>query len=595
MKKKKLLSVLVAAALSCSLFSAVPVVSQAADTSGVTMYRLYNPNSGEHFYTKNASEKSGLVTAGWKDEGIGWIAPETSNTPVYRLYNKNAGDHHYTMKASEKDDLVTAGWNYEGVGWYSDDNKAVPLYREYNPNAVTGTHNYTTDKAEHDGLVKAGWKDEGIGWYGMSEESFFGGEGKVLNIQLWNEGFISNVENYYPGYIKTGARTGQIGNVEVKFTITPTKDNGYQNNLDRLLPNNSKASANDKVDIFLIEADYALKYVDADKNVAMKLSDLGITASDLSDQFKYTQNIVKDKNGDVRASSWHAYAGGLIYNRAIAKAVLGSDDPAEVQKAVSDWSKYNETAAKMKAANYLMTATANDTYRVYSNNVSAPWVKGNKVTIDPNIKRWADDSKAQVDAKQTGTSYLWGDEWSAGFKAPGTVFCYFGPAWLINFSMGNAPGSDKGDDGSVAYQGGWGFCEGPQGYYWGGTWVCAANGTDNPTLAKDIIKTMTTDKKVLKKIAMKDSESVNSKSVLMDLAGSADGNNTILGGQNPYRIIVANAEKIDMSNTCPYDQGCNEAFQAVMTDYFNGALYSYDAAVAVFQNYIKQQYPNLTF
>ena len=138
-------------------------------TEAVTMYRLYNPNSGEHFYTKDESEKAGLVEKGWNDEGIGWIAPVTSKTPVYRLYNANAGDHHYTLKEEEKDNLISAGWNFEGIGWYSDDEKAVPLYREYNPNAVTGTHNYTTDKAEHDGLVAAGWHDEGIGWYAIGD------------------------------------------------------------------------------------------------------------------------------------------------------------------------------------------------------------------------------------------------------------------------------------------------------------------------------------------------------------------------------------------------------------------------------------------
>ena len=167
MKKKKLLSVFVAAALSLSLFFAVPIVSQAEGSTGVTMYRLYNPNSGEHFYTSNSTEKDNLVTEGWSDEGIGWVAPEKSNTPVYRLYNANAGDHHYTMDAKERDNLISAGWKDEGTGWYSDDDKTVPLYREYNPNAVTGTHNYTTDKAEHDSLVNAGWKDEGIGWYGI--------------------------------------------------------------------------------------------------------------------------------------------------------------------------------------------------------------------------------------------------------------------------------------------------------------------------------------------------------------------------------------------------------------------------------------------
>ncbi|MBQ9279337.1 MAG: hypothetical protein IJ224_11970 [Lachnospiraceae bacterium] len=133
----------------------------------VNMYRLYNPNSGEHFYTANEKERNNLVSVGWRYEGIGWKAPAKSNTPVYRLYNKNAGDHHYTMSEKEKDFLVSVGWKYEGIGWYSDDAKSVPLYRQYNPNAKAGSHNYTTSKAENDKLVGLGWKGEGVGWYGV--------------------------------------------------------------------------------------------------------------------------------------------------------------------------------------------------------------------------------------------------------------------------------------------------------------------------------------------------------------------------------------------------------------------------------------------
>ena len=130
------------------------------------MYRLYNPNSGEHFYTANKAELSNVLAAGWRYEGVGWHAPTTSKTPVYRLYNPNAGDHHYTMNAAERNMLVIKGWRYEGIGWYSDDNQTVALYRQYNPNARTGTHNYTINKAENDWLVSLGWRAEGIGWYG---------------------------------------------------------------------------------------------------------------------------------------------------------------------------------------------------------------------------------------------------------------------------------------------------------------------------------------------------------------------------------------------------------------------------------------------
>ena len=138
----------------------------------VPMYRLYNPNSGEHFYTADKAEVKVLVNAGWNYEGIAWWAPVHSNTPVYRLYNPYAGDHHYTTSAAERDNLVKVGWRDEGIGWYSDDAKTVTLYREYNPNAVTGTHNYTSDKSEHKHLVEVGWKDEGIGWYGVNPADY---------------------------------------------------------------------------------------------------------------------------------------------------------------------------------------------------------------------------------------------------------------------------------------------------------------------------------------------------------------------------------------------------------------------------------------
>ena len=67
----------------------------------VTMHRLYNPFTMEHFYTASSHERDVLVGRGWKYEGIGWYAPEKSNTPVYRLYNPFVNDHHYTMSSNE--------------------------------------------------------------------------------------------------------------------------------------------------------------------------------------------------------------------------------------------------------------------------------------------------------------------------------------------------------------------------------------------------------------------------------------------------------------------------------------------------------------
>ena len=137
------------------------------DEDGVEMYRLYNPNSGEHFYTSVSSERVNLVSKGWRYEGVGWVAPESSKAPVYRLYNPNAGDHHYTTDMAERDELAEIGWNYEGVGWYSDTEKTVAVYREYNPNAETGSHNFTTSADEDRQLGASGWDREGVAWYAL--------------------------------------------------------------------------------------------------------------------------------------------------------------------------------------------------------------------------------------------------------------------------------------------------------------------------------------------------------------------------------------------------------------------------------------------
>ena len=131
------------------------------------MYRLYNPNSGEHFYTGSIEERDMLIGLGWIYEGVAWNAPTETGDPVYRLYNPNSGDHHYTMSATERDWLASLGWQYEGVCWNSASSDNLPQYRLYNPNADCGSHHYTGSAEERDFLVSLGWHYEGIGWFGM--------------------------------------------------------------------------------------------------------------------------------------------------------------------------------------------------------------------------------------------------------------------------------------------------------------------------------------------------------------------------------------------------------------------------------------------
>ena len=358
-------------------------------------------------------------------------------------------------------------------------------------------------------------------------------EGKVLNIYCWNEEFKSRLTDHYPGYEEVDGTHGKIGDVDVVWNITPSDDNAYQNNLDETLLKQANAAADDKIDLFLVEADYALKYVNTE--YTMSVADLGITDEE-----------------------------------------------------VADWDTFKATAAELKEKGYQMTSTVNDAYRVFSNNVTSPWVVDGKITVDDNIKNWVDMSKEMVDAGETATYELWSDDWSKGFFKDSNVFSYFGPAWFIDFSM------SADQDGSVGKDGGWAATEGPQGFYWGGTWITAAAGTDNPTLVADIMRTMTTNVDVMKEIVTADNDFVNNKPAMEEMAKDESYGDAVLGGQNPLAMFCAGADKIDLSNMSIYDQGCNEEFQNAMKNYFEGNA-SYDEALDLFYKAVVEKYLELTY
>ena len=411
-------------------------------------------------------------------------------------------------------------------------------------------------------------------------------EGKVLNIYCWNEEFKSRLIDHYPGYEEVDATTGKIGDVDVKWNITPSQDNAYQNNLDENLLAQADKAADDKIDLFLVEADYALKYTGTE--FALDVKSLGLTDEELANQYKYTQDIVTDQDGVLKGLSWQGCPGVLIYNRAAASEVFGADDPETVQAKVADWDTFVATAQELKDAGYSIVSSANDTYRVYSDNVTSPWVVDGKINIDENIVKWVEDSKALVDAGETGTHDLWSDDWSRGFYPDGKVFAYFGPAWLIDFCMA------ADTEGSIANEGGWGAVEGPQGFSWGGTWICAAAGTDNASLVADIMRQMTTNPEVMKEIVLKDNDFVNNKAVMEELAADESYGDAVLGGQNALAMFCAGADKIDKSFISPYDQACTEEFQRAMKNYFEGNA-TYEEALDLFYKAVVEKHPELTY
>lgn len=418
-------------------------------------------------------------------------------------------------------------------------------------------------------------------------------EGKVINIWSWNDEFQKRVTEFYPDVVETssdGTVTKLKDGTEIHWTINPNQDGVYQQKLDEALGKQDSAAADDKIDLFLAETDYLVKYIDKDANVAMPLKDLGIDPDkDLADQYQYTKDAASDADKVQRATSWQACPGLFIYRRGIAKNVFGTDDPDEIQKQVADWDKFEAAAKTLKEKGYFMTSSMGaDTYRVFGNNCEKPWVASGSttVTVDQNMMNWVKQSKTFTDAGYNDkVSGQWTDDWNKDMAADSKVFGWFFPAWGINFTIQpNTGDAGKGD---------WAACNGPQAYNWGGSFLIACQGTDDPQHVKDIMMKLTADKKTLLDITAKTLDYTNTVSGMKELAANDQYSSDFLGGENPYKYFAPAAESIKMDKITPYDQGCTECFQNAFGDYFNGNI-SLDEAKANFETAIKERYPELT-
>ena len=416
-------------------------------------------------------------------------------------------------------------------------------------------------------------------------------EGKVINIYSWNDEFRQRLEAVYPEVKETskdGTVTTLKDGTEIHWIINPNQDGVYQQKLDEALMNQADASADDKVDIFLSETDYVYKYTDAAADVAMPLKDLGIDPDkDLADQYDFTKTTASDADGVQRGSTWQCCPGLLVYRRDIAKDVFGTDDPEEVGKRMKDWDTAKATAEELKAKGYYTFASYADTFRLYGNSISQPWVEDGATTVnvDQQVMNWIKDSKEWLDAGYLNKTVKgqWNDDWNKAMGSESKVFAFLFPAWGIDFTLKT---NWDGEDGE------WAVTNLPQEYNWGGSYIHAATGTDNPEHAKDIILALTGNKDNLLKISKDYSDFTNTKSGMQEVAKDDTFASDFLGGQNPFTYFSPVAENIKIAPLSAYDQGCVELIQNAFSDYFQGQV-DYDKAKSNFETAIKERYPEI--
>lgn len=428
-------------------------------------------------------------------------------------------------------------------------------------------------------------------------------EGKVFNVYCWTDEFKNYCEIYYFGtqpisdpdnsVATSGKSTGDevwyegaVGvpeGVTINWIINPSDDGIYQDKLDAALLGQAKADPDDRVDMFLVEADYILKY--SDTEYTTDVTKMGVT--DFSNAYPYTVQACTSSDGKVKGVSFQCCPSVVIYRRSIAMDVLGTDDPDKVQSYLSDWDKFDDTAARAKEKGYYMVPSFVSTYRAFSNNMTSAWVDENhNLNIDANIQAWIDQTDKYVENGYCLTSNIWDFESTSQMFASGKTMCFFGPAWYFNFSMGNAQDPDKGCFGD------WAVCQGPMPHFWGGTWLLAATGTDNPALVADIMNTFINNEDVCARLVSEQNQFSNNKAVNESFANDPDYGVAFLGGQNATAIFCELSGDIQFNNATIYDQLCNSGIQKSLQEYWKGQV-SKEDAMYNFYIYINEKYPGI--
>lgn len=130
----------------------------------IPVYRLYNKVAQRpyHYWTTDWGEYIRLGGT-WTKEGVAFWLTSDADTQVYRLYNPNDGNHMFTTSVVEYEEVMRAGWNGEGVAFKADSSGNVPVYRLYDPNG--SDHMFTASSLEADTLRRAGWSDEGVAFW----------------------------------------------------------------------------------------------------------------------------------------------------------------------------------------------------------------------------------------------------------------------------------------------------------------------------------------------------------------------------------------------------------------------------------------------
>lgn len=432
------------------------------------------------------------------------------------------------------------------------------------------------------------------------------GEKKELEgkLKIWS--FTNEVNAFATDFKRVNPK------VEIEYTMVPMTNGEFQTKLQQSL-----ATGADVPDVAVLEIAFLRQYIESD--FLKDIGDLKPKAEELK-TYNFTVEAGTDKDGVLKALSYQATPGALFYRRSLAKEYFGTDDPVEMQKIVSDFSKF-EAAAKViqekSGGNTYIVGSSGDFVKTFLNARKTPWVVDNKLVIDPKVDELWETGKTFRKEGYEAQTKQWEEGWFAGMNDslkdaggnPKKVFSYFLPTWGLPYVLMQNSKTDTTDT-----AGDWGVIPGPIPYQWGGTWLSVTKDAENPELAKAFVEFCTLNEETLTNwatgvysneyllkidpsvgtLAQGAGDFVSSQLVVDKIKGSFSNSDTskFVAGQNSYEEFAKVAPSISLKLM----QGTDDAIERAMNDAMNSYIAngtSKEDAMKAFKASVKTILPDL--
>lgn len=342
-------------------------------------------------------------------------------------------------------------------------------------------------------------------------------------------------------------------------------------------------------DIIMLSPSNLVQYTRSDATAV--LDGLGIVL----DEGRYYDMVFesgRDDSGAMKAVCWQPDPGVFFYRRSLAKAYLGTDEPAEIQNMISTWDGFYQTAQKLRqnsGGKTCITAGPDDVMLAYLSCAGCSWMKDGKLSVSDKAFEFLEYAKKLADEKLVGNIEMWSPAWAMGISDTQSVFGYFSSMLglegvLKAACMGTAQGEGSFGD--------WACCAGPQPFNWGGCWFAVLADSDMKSEAAVFLEYFILEEEAMKRSALISSSFSSNITVVEAIKYDSQFIDPFLDGQNYYAVMASAAADIDMSSVSAYDSFINLAFADCAREYAFGYR-TKDQAIDDFRTIVLNSYPEL--